>query len=174
MKKLFLLAGFYCLHLTTHAQSASSREINFSGKTVESANHLINVSNLHAKGIIHARALRDFRSSYPGVQDETWTVLPNKEISCQFRRPGIETRLYYGKHGRRRFSISRYGADNLSKDISEQVHNGYNGYHISNVNEIRVTGFPASYILNLEVLDHIKVVRVVGDEMEELQEIEKP
>ena len=61
----------------------------------------------------------------------------------------------------------------LSKDISEQVHNGYNGYHISNVNEIRVTGYPASYILNLEVLDHIKVVRVVGDEMVELQEIEK-
>ena len=85
----------------------------------------------------------------------------------------METRLYYSKHGYRRFSIRRYGADNLNKEISEQVHNGYNGYHISNVNEIKVTGFPTSYILNLEVLDHIKVVRVVGDEMEELQEIEK-
>jgi hypothetical protein len=174
MKKLFLLAGFYCLHPTTQAQSASSREISFSGKTVEYADHLINRRDLNAKEIIYARALRDFRFSYPGVQDETWTALPDKEISCLFRQPGMETRLYYGKHGRRRFSISRYGADHLNQDIGERIHNEYPGYHISNVNEIKVAGFPTSYILNLEVLDHIKVVRVVGDDMDELQEIEKP
>ncbi|MDP4211837.1 MAG: hypothetical protein Q8926_04370 [Bacteroidota bacterium] len=174
MKKLFLLAGFFCLHSFTHAQSAASQKIIFSGSSIASADHLVKAQLLPVKASVNARALRDFRDSYPDVQDETWTALPNNETSCMFRQSGTETRIYYSKHGYRRFTILRYGADHLGNEISEQVNNYYKGYHVSNVNEINIAGLPTTYLMNLEVLDHIKVVRFTGDNIEAQQEIEKP
>jgi hypothetical protein len=126
-----------------------------------------------AYALVNARAIQDFRAAYPGVENETWTVFPDKEILCSFIQEGVSNRICYTKRGRRKFSITGYEAANLKEEVRDQIGGNYKGYHIRYVNEINVKGFPTAYIINIENADHIKVIRVSGDEIEEQQEIVK-
>jgi hypothetical protein len=174
MKKLILLAGIYCLAQTIQAQSGSSVTMTVAKTTLQSADRLSDGSDVLTRETVNARALRDFRETYPNVNNESWSLAPNKEIVCSFREPGIVTQIYYRKKGYRRVTIRSYEGVSFNKDVADQVNSTYKGYHISHVNEINVNGLPPAYIINLEVLDHIKVVRVIGDDIEEQEQITKP
>jgi len=173
MKKVFLLAGFYCLHLCTYAQSSTSQKANFSNKSMKSIDRPQNADIPLATASVNARAIRDFRETYPGVQNEMWATLPNKEISCMFRQPGIVTHIFYSRHGRKRCTVTGYDESNLGKEVRDQVLSNYPGYHISYVNEIDIEGLPTTYVINIEDAGHIKVIRVADDEMDVLRDLEK-
>jgi hypothetical protein len=156
MKKLLLLAGLYCLQPTLHATSFTS-------------------SVKHDKVPISGteRAQANFKENYAWVENATWTNMPDQTIYCVFQQGKIANRVFYDKRGYWQFTLISYQPSVLAKKVKDQVLDNFHGYKITYVNEIRSNSDVPVYMINIEDGNNIKVIRVVGDEIEVTQDIIK-
>jgi hypothetical protein len=148
MKKLILLAGFYCLQSTLNATPFAPP-----------------VKNKVALTDASERAKRHFKNNYSAAQGETWCTLPDKEMYCMFSQDNTVSRVFYDKHGFWKYTLTGYSESNLVENVKERVLNEYDGYAISYVNEIRTQADEPIYIINIESAKSIKVIKVVGDDI---------
>jgi hypothetical protein len=156
MKKLLLLAGLYCLQPTLHAASFTSSVKH--DKTPISAND---------------RAQANFKENYAWVENATWTNAPDQSINCVFQQGKTANRVFYDKRGYWQFTLISYQPSVLAKKVKELVLDNFHGYKITYVNEIRSDSEVPVYMINIEDGNNIKVIRVIGDDIEVTQDIIK-
>ena len=163
MKKLFLLVACYCLYVSAFAQGAPSKNQpganEFSGPVVRSA--------------AYNRAQHHFSVTYPNVTDGYWTLSSNGGYICQFRESEVSDQVHYNKRGRWVCTIAAYDAWKLPAAIRDEVENCYEGYRITYVHEISVNAPLPVYLINIETLSKIRIIRVVGDDIEEIRHLDK-
>jgi hypothetical protein len=160
MKKLMLLAGLYCLQPALYASSWVNPGIN-------------NISNEVLPVNASDRAKAHFNANYSEAQDATWYTLPNKDMYCLFHTKKIANRVFYNSHGNWQYTLIGYPGSALSSEIKEQVANEYDGYKITWVTEIRSNQNKPVYVLNIENTNHIRVIKLAGDDIEEQQVLVK-
>jgi hypothetical protein len=156
MKKLMLLAGLYCLHLSLYASSTASPGV-------------IKLAPINATD----RAKAHFYANYSGAQDVTWINLPDRNIYCVFHQGKVVNRVFYDNHGYWQYTLRGYPPSVLAKDVKDLVTDYYDGYRITWINEIQSTQDEPVYVINIENEDHIKVIKVVGDEIQQQQALKK-
>ena len=79
----------------------------------------------------------------------------------------------YNKKGDWVFTIERYAADNLEKDIVDIVKDSYEDYAVAGMEKIDQSGYNTIYIVHLEDSHSIKTIRVRNDEVELIQDFKK-
>ena len=163
MKKLFLLAACYCLYVSAFAQSVPSKNYpganEFTGPVVQSA--------------AYNRAQHHFSLAYPNVTDGYWRSSSDGGYICQFEESEVTDQVRYNKRGRWVCTIAGYDAVKLPAAVREAVLNCYEGYRITYVHEIDLNAPAPVYILNIETLSKFRIIRVVGDDIEEIRHFDK-
>jgi hypothetical protein len=163
MKKLILVAGLYCIQFTLHAASHI-----VSGKTnIASVKKNIKPVNADQRAIAH------FRENFPGVKDESWSTNADKSINCYFHQGAKVGRVYYDPRGNWRYSVISYPPSDLSNNIRYRIMDNFDGNEISYVNEILSQNNDPVYMVNIENVSNIKVVRVSDDDIEVKQDLKK-
>jgi hypothetical protein len=150
MKKLMLLAGLYCLQPSLYASTSVNPGLSYMAP--------INASD---------RAKAHFNANYAGARDASWYNLPNKNMYCIFHQGKIVNRVFYDSRGYWQYTLTGYPASNLPQEVKDQVGYEYDGYRIVWVNEIRSNQNKPVYMINIENENHIRVIRIDGDEIEE-------
>ena len=79
----------------------------------------------------------------------------------------------YNKKGNWVYTIERYAAENLAKDIVDIVKDSYEDYAIAGMEKIDQSGYNTVYIVHLEDSHYIKTIRVKNDEVELIQDFKK-
>jgi len=79
----------------------------------------------------------------------------------------------YNSNGDWVYTIERFNADNLPKDIFDIVRNGYEHYYISGIEKIDQPGFSTVYIAHLQNDISVKTVRVSEGETELVEDYVK-
>jgi hypothetical protein len=150
MKKLMLLAGLYCLQPALYAASTGNPSANYIAP--------INASD---------RAKAHFNANYSEAHDAAWFNLPNKNMYCVFHSGKVISRVFYDSRGYWQYTLMGYPASGLAQEVKDQVNSDYDGYRISWVNEIRSNQEKPVYVINIENENHIRVIRIAGDDVEE-------
>lgn len=156
MKKLMLLAGLYCLQPTLYAASTANPGAS-------------NIAPVNASD----RAKAHFNANYSEAQDAVWYNLPNKDMYCIFHKGKVINRVFYDIRGYWLYTLMGYPASGLAQEVKDQVNYNFDGYHITWVSEVRSNQDKPVYIINIENENHIRVIRVAGDDIEEQMELNK-
>jgi hypothetical protein len=156
MKKLMLLAGFYCLHFSL--QAAPGVSITKYDIAPVSGND---------------RALAHFKENFAWVEDAAWYNTPDKNMYCVFHQGNIVNRVFYNERGYWQYTMISYPPANLPKSLRERVLDSFGGYSINYVNEVRSDKNEAVYMISIENKDNIKVIRVTDEDIEITQALKK-
>lgn len=156
MKKLILLAALYCLLPGLYASTIKSSAYD---KTPVDASE---------------RAKAHFKANYGDAADASWYKLDNNNnMYCIFHQGKAVERVFYNNRGSWQYTLSSYPASALDNSLRDLVLNSYESYRISYVNEIRSEFNEPVYIINIENDYYIKVIKVVGDDIELQQSLNK-
>ena len=159
MKKLMLLSGLFCLSLSTFSIYAAP--VSLTGK-----NHMAPIS-------ASQRAKAHFKLNYKEVSDASWYNAPDNSMYCVFQKDNMVNRVFYDEQGYWHFTLVSYQPAMLNDHLKEMISNHFDGYHISFVNEVRSEYEEPVYMVNIENAGHIKVIRIVNDEIEVKQDLIK-
>jgi hypothetical protein len=150
MKKLMLLAGLYCLQPALYAAVSGNPNSSYVAP--------VNASD---------RAKAHFNANYSEARDAAWYNLPNKNMYCIFHNGNIIDRVFYDSRGYWEYTLMGYPPSGLPQEVKDQVNYSFDGYRITWVNEIRSNQNKPVYIINIENENHIRVIRIAGDDVEE-------
>ena len=155
MKKLMLLAGLYCLQLTVHAAPLTSP--------------VKEMAPVRAND----RAIAHFSANYQGAQNVNWYTLSNENIYCVSHKGDTVNRVFYDKHGFWKYTLLSYPGYDLPKSVKELVTDYFKCYRVTSVTEVHANNIEPVYVVNIENDDNIKVIRVIGDDIDVQQDMEK-
>ena len=80
----------------------------------------------------------------------------------------------YSKRGNWRYTVVRYGYDNLDKKIVDLVKkNNYDKYFISSMEKVEQSGFQPVYFVHLVGDNSIKTIKITVDNLELTQDLIK-
>lgn len=164
MKKLILLAGFYCLQVNLHAAPIMpAKEI-----------HDVVEKNNHATTRANDRALAHFRENFADAKHPLWSTNADKSINCYFREGEKVYRIYYDRRGMWTYTLIGYQSSDLLHSIRYRVLENFDGYNIAYINEIRSENNEPIYIVHIENANSIKMIRISNnDDIVVLQEFQK-
>lgn len=112
-----------------------------------------------------------FYKAFPGAYDLRWYKL-NKDYLAKFIKDDMDHNALFAKNGYLKYDIS-YGYQNhLPQDIKDKVLGAYLDHKISRVANVKEEGRNI-WVITLESLKRIILVRVEEGEMEEVQNFEK-
>ncbi len=83
------------------------------------------------------------------------------------------TTLAYDKKGNWVYTIERFAADNLPKDVFETVRNNYGSYYVSGMERIEQPGADAYFLVHMQNKNTVKIVKVSGNETELVEDFIK-
>ena len=164
MKKLMLLAGLYCLQPTLYASTSVNPGLSFTSNAYLDEAMPVNAAE---------RAKAHFSANYSEAHDATWYNLPNKNMYCLFHSGKVANRVFYDSRGFWQYTLMGYPGSEVSRDIKEQMGYDYDGYRITWVSEIRSNQNKPVYIINIENENHIRVIRLTDEEIEEKEAFNK-
>jgi hypothetical protein len=152
-----LLAVLYCLLPGLYAYSVKPTE-------------KINSAPVDAS----QRARAHFKANYAHAVDASWYKLDNKNsMYCIFHQGKKIERVFYNNRGSWRYTLISYPPSELDINLKDQVMNAFESYHISYVNEIRSQFNEPVYVFNIDNPNFIKVISLVGNEIEVQQSFVK-
>ena len=96
-----------------------------------------------------------------GKSNEKFTTLDKGSIIVK----GSATSAY-DKKGNWVYTIERYAADNLPKNIFDIVRKNYGSYYISGMEKVEQPGFETVYLVHMQNETTVKTVKVSGTETE--------
>jgi hypothetical protein len=79
----------------------------------------------------------------------------------------------YNKNGKWVYTIQQYNANNLDENIIDRVKSVYYRYDITGIQKVEQPGQDVVYVVHLEDSKSIKIVRLVNDEMELIEDLVK-
>jgi hypothetical protein len=86
---------------------------------------------------------------------------------------GRQTMTAYNKKGNWVYTIQQYSLDNLDKNIIDRVRSVYNDYGVTGIQKVEQPGMDVVYIVQLENVKSIKIVRLTDSEIELVQDFTK-
>lgn len=96
----------------------------------------------------------------------------NKDYLVTFITADMRNNAYFKKSGRMVYHI-RYGKENnLPQEIRKMIHDAYGDYNITNAVQVQENNRNI-WVVNLEGLKKLKVVRVEDGELEEVKSLDK-
>jgi hypothetical protein len=114
-----------------------------------------------------ARALRNFKRSFPDVNNEKWNR-QNGYYFVSFTKDKVKNKVVYTQHGQLDYALKVYGEDRLLPSIKSTVKSIYYDYAITNVQELSVNG-KTIYLIKINKNDTWKNLRVSDGEFEEIE-----
>ena len=156
MKKLILFAGIFCMLPGLYAAS-----------NVKSASHSM------APVSASERAKAHFKQNFAQVDNVAWYTAPDNSLYCIFHRENTTDRVFYDSRGYWQFTLVSYQPSELKEHIRQQITDQFEGYRITYVNEIQSAYDEPIYMINIENAGNIKVLRVIGDDIEVKQSLIK-
>lgn len=115
---------------------------------------------------IHIRAVRHFKKTYPGVEDERWYVIRNG-FMAKYKIGDVGLRIDYDQYGRWLYSIRYYTEKKLPRDVRGLVKSTWYDYAISSVEEIDINK-QLIYIVHIHEGADWKMIRVCDGEVSEI------
>jgi hypothetical protein len=112
-----------------------------------------------------------FRKTFPGAQNMTWYQM-NKDYLVKFIENDMKHHVLLTKNGIIKYDISFGTEKDLPVDMHTKIRDSYNEYNITKVANIKQNGRNI-WVINLENMKHITLVRLEEEEMEEVQKIVK-
>ncbi len=169
MKKIF--SAIIAVAITTMALAQSLKDVSlntnapFKGYSFTSDDPGgLEAADINAKAIMH------FNTTYKNVSDVQWSVVPDGYMVF-FSAQGNTNRVFYGKHGNWKFSVSYYGENKLPKEIRSQVKSVYYDFAIKSVQEINLTG-KTVYLVYIEGDNSSKQLKLSDGEMEVVKDFQ--
>jgi hypothetical protein len=156
MKKLILFAALFCMLPGLYAASV-----------VKSVSHKM------APVSASERAKAHFKENFAEVDNVSWYTAPDNSLYCIFRRENTVNRVFYDSRGYWQFTLVSYQPSELKMHIRQQIADQFEGYRITYVNEIQSAYDEPIYMVNIENAGNIKVVKVIGDDIEVKQALVK-
>ncbi|MDX2045356.1 MAG: hypothetical protein SFU87_01130 [Chitinophagaceae bacterium] len=172
MKKIFLASAI--IAASSFAAFAQSGKQNFNPagfSAVYVKEPAVNFSDRNNRKIVNSRAVRDFAKTFKDVVNENWYSTGNGFIA-KFMLNGIQTRVDYDNRGNWLATFRYYNETHLSPAIRHLIRSNYYDFKINLVTEVAVADKTA-YIVSLEGERAFKKIKVVDDEMEETEHLEK-
>jgi|HubBroStandDraft_1064217.scaffolds.fasta_scaffold74582_3 hypothetical protein len=175
-KATFLAAAFLSAALfssNVYAQD-SKKQPDLAVNQTPNATALFGREIPHAPAVstLSVRAIKDFKSRFRKVQDETWGLTDNGFIVC-FTNAGFKIHAYYDRKGNWLASLKYADETQLPFFISDVVKRTYCDLAITHVNIIEVPDRTV-YLVHLEDEKTFKIVRVSEEgEMDVLHEYTK-
>jgi len=151
-----IVAGLCCLQFALHAAVGSRPD-------------KAEPSSINAL----ARAKAHFSSHFEYAHDAVWYHTDGHYLYCLFYQGDSVNRVYYDRRGKWEYSLLTYPGYDLPQEVKKEVTDNFACYQITSVNEIRSSMSSPVYMINIENEDYIKVIKVIGDEVEVQQELEK-
>jgi len=119
--------------------------------------------------LINVKALREFNKKYKNVTNEEWGII-NTGIEARFTEQDILYRVTYNKKGHWVATFRYYNEKQLTTDIRNLVKSSFYNFNITGVTEVTYNGKTA-YLVNIEDNETLKIIKVVNDEMEVVQDL---
>ena len=119
----------------------------------------------------NVRVQRSFILNFGDTSENNWCKVRDCYLN-QFHSNGLRTIALFSKNGKLIYTI-RYGSEkNLSPDLRKRVKSQYYDYSITTVTELMEDNRDI-WVVNLESPTELIVVRLDGDDMEEVQRLQK-
>jgi len=135
-------------------------------KTMEKAMALSEPSDA-----INSRAKRDFRRSYPDVDDAQWYAFKDG-FAAKFNDDGYEHMVTYNRVGDWQYTISNYDEKKLDENVRALVKSTYYDYTITLVQEITLHD-QTIYVIHMQDATTWKTLKVADGEMSILEDFNK-
>jgi len=137
---------------------------------------LVTGSVAHATGnnnkavTTHAKILKDFNQEFLVAPSITTT---DKGFLATSIIDGRKVDVVYNKNGNRKYSVVRYGFDNLDKNVIDIVKKEYDKYFITSMQKVEQKGFDAVYLVQLTDATSVKTIKITNEGSELLQSLER-
>lgn len=122
-------------------------------------------------GAISSKAMRDFKRSYPDVNDEQWYSFKDG-FAVKFKDEGIDHMVTYNRIGDWQYTITNYDEKKLPESIRAMVKSTYYDYAITLVQEI-TTHNQLVYLVHMQDELTWKTVKVTDGEMTVIEDFNK-
>jgi hypothetical protein len=86
---------------------------------------------------------------------------------------GHQATIAYNKRGKWIYTIQHYNLDNIDKNILDRIRPVYYDYNVTGMEKVEQPGMEVVYVVHLENLKSIKLLRLTNDEMEVVQDLIK-
>ncbi len=114
---------------------------------------------------------KSFKKSFPNAENLKWYKL-NKNYLAKFIQNDMKHNTLIAENGNIKYDISYGTESNLPEDLLVRIKGGYSEYNITRVANIKESNRNI-WVINLESLKHIVLVRIEEDEMEEVERLNK-
>ena len=121
--------------------------------------------------VVSSKTLSIFAAMFKGASDARWYEIDNK-FMVKFDRDGRQTTALFKKNGAHIYTISYGFEKHLPADIRRLVKINYFDFEITNAIEVNTLGKTA-WIVKLDDQHSMVTVKVVDDEMEEVENYRK-
>lgn len=153
-------------------QACTASKVNSSGHHASSPASLPDVTSTATgdavyRNDIHIRAVRHFKQTFPGAEDERWFVIKHG-FMARYRTGDTNIRLDYDQHGKWLYTIRYINEKKLPREVRAQVRSTWYDYAISSVEEIQYGALPLIYIVHIHEGNDWKLIRVSDGEMNEI------
>jgi len=120
---------------------------------------------------INIRAVRDFVKRHEDITNVKWYET-DSEFLASFTKDSIKTHVFYTKKGDFLATIKYYYENRLPVSIRHIIRSNYYDYSIFHITEVHVNN-QVAYVVKIQDDKYWKVIKVVNDEMEMIEIIEK-
>jgi hypothetical protein len=172
MKNLIL---FFAITLFNYAIAQSGKDV-YAFNPNQLKNNVLAAfdhANVVAEKEINAATIKNFSKKFKDAIAPQWFNTAQNEAMCRFYQQGILTMAYYKTNGLLLAYVCRYQEDGIPQDIADQVYASYPSFTISLAHEICFSTGDKVYIVNIEHHNLLKVLRVMGDQIDVLQDLKK-
>jgi len=169
MNHLFIAAiMLIAMAAGSNVNAQTTKNISFltDVKTMEKAIALSEPSDA-----INSRAKRDFRRSYPDVDDAQWYAFKDG-FAAKFNDNGSEHMVTYNRIGDWQYTISNYDEKKLDENVRALVKSTYYDYTITLVQEITLHN-QTIYVIHMQDATTWKTLKVADGEMSILEDFNK-
>jgi hypothetical protein len=166
MKKLFVLAaiGSVCFFYRVSAQQASrtnaSEQYQLSDRD----------GGPGPMETIPAKAVRLFRMLYGDAANAEWIGTKDNGLVCRFDWMTQQRTAYFNKKGNWLYTIAGCLEDQLPANVRDIAKRNYYDYAFGYSHEISFPGNKTVYLITMQRKDTIKLLRIEGDDLEEIDE----
>jgi hypothetical protein len=132
-------------------------------------------STTPTKGEVSERAKKTFVKTFPSAEAINWTESKNGDLyTAYFRMYDVKTVANFDKDGQLISVLRYYGEDRLPLTVLALLKVKYDGKTISGVTEFsKNQNEDVAYYVKLEDNSHWYTVKVVGNDMEETERLDK-
>ena len=133
---------------------------------------VVTTASTYAATNENTKAVKHFTRQFKKASETSWN--PSEEgFIVNFTDDGHRSTAAYDKNGKWIYTIRRYTADNLDRNIVDIVKDSYYYYYITGIERVEQRGSDAVYLVHLEDKNTLKTVRITNGDTELVQDFVK-